>query len=317
MIVVTGATGKLGQRIVEQLVELLPAGQIGATAREPTKADALTKKGVRVRQGDFAQPASLASAFEGVTQLLLVSSNAEAYGGDALAQHRAVIDAARAAGARRIVYTSHMGVSPTSAFSPMHNHAATEAMLRDSGIAYTALRNGFYASTVPMAVGDAASSGVLATPQDGKVSWTAHADLAAAAAQIVMQEGRFDGPTPPLTAAEALDFADVATILSQLHGRPVEWQPISDEEQEKRLSANGVPAHVIGIMLGMYRAARVGEFAAVDPTLATLLGRNPTSLRDVLAAGKDDLDRDDQSPRSTPMPAVIDRNRLSSAGAFT
>src|SRR5690606_3806064 len=125
MIIVTGATGQLGRAIVENLVRRVPAEQVGASCRDPEKASALVALGVRVRRGDFEEPASLAHAFEGATQLLLVSSNARARGGDALAQHRRAIEAARRAGVRRIVYTSHMAASASSAFPPMHDHAAT------------------------------------------------------------------------------------------------------------------------------------------------------------------------------------------------
>lgn len=287
MLVVTGATGKLGRLIVERLLDVMPADHVGASARDPSNASALAQRGVRVRRGDFAEPDSLASAFEGASQVLIVSSNAAASGGDPLAQHRAAIAAARDAGARRIVYTSHMGASASSAFPPMRTHAATEEMLRDSGVAWTALRNGFYASTVPIMIGDAASTGVLAAPRDGKVSWTAHADLAAAAAAILADEGRFNGPTPPLTATRAVDLDDIAGILADLHGRPIERQVIANEELAARMAEQGAPPAAAQTTLAMYRAARAGEFSAVDPTLSALLGREPMSLRDVLAGGTD------------------------------
>ncbi len=282
MIVVTGATGRLGRQIVERLLERLPPERLGASARDPGKADELSRRGVRVRRGDFAEPASLAAAFEGASQLLLVSSNAAAQGGDPLAQHRAAIDAAKAAGVRRIVYTSHMAAGTDSAFPPMLTHASTEDMLAASGLAWTALRNGFYASTVPMLVGDAAATGVLAAPRDGKVSWTAHDDLAAAAVAILTQEGRFEGPTPPLTASEALDLADVAACLSEGRAQPVERREIADEALADAMTQRGAPPAAIAITLGLYGAARAGEFAAVDPTLAALIGRSPVGLRDVL-----------------------------------
>lgn len=282
MIVVTGATGQLGRQIVEQLLERMPADQLAASARDPGKATDLAQRGVRVRHGDYTEPASLAAAFESASQLLLVSSNAGAHGGDPLAQHRAAIDAAKTAGVRRIVYTSHMGASATSAFPPMHTHAATEGMLREAGIAWTALRHGFYTSTVPMMAGDAASSGVLAAPADGKVSWTTHADLAAAAAVILTDEGRFDGPTPALTASEALDLTDIAAILSDLHDRTVERPVIPEPTQRETMTRYSVPAPVIDITLAMYRAAWAGEFAAVDPTLAALIGRRPVTVRRML-----------------------------------
>lgn len=167
-----------------------------------------------------------------------------------------------------------MGASATSAL-PMHTHAATEDMLRVSELAWTALRNGFYASALPMMIGDAASSGVLAAPEDGPVSWTTHADLAAAAAAILAEPGRFEGPTPPLTASRALDLTDVAAILADRHGRPIKRCIIPDEQLEAGMADHGVAAPVIAITLAMYRAARAGEFAAVDPTLGELIGHTP------------------------------------------
>jgi NAD(P)H dehydrogenase (quinone) len=276
MIVVTGATGKLGHLIVEQLLERVPADQVGATARDPGKAADLAARGVRVRAGDFADPASLAHAFAGATQVLIVSSNAGAYGGDTLGQHRAAIAAARAAGAGRVLYTSHMGASPTSAFAPARDHAATEALLRESGLAWTALRNGFYATSAFAMIGDGLETGVIARPADGLVSWTGHADLAAAAAVIALDDS-YQGPTPPLTGAEALDFAGIAAVASEVLRRPIRREVVTDDAFRARVGP------MAEFFLGFYQAARAGELAAVDPTLARLLGRAPTAMRDLVA----------------------------------
>lgn len=283
MIIVTGATGQLGHAIVERLAERVPAEHIGVSVRDPDKADRLAALGVRVRRGDFAEPHSLEHAFEGAHQVLLVSSNARAYGGDTVAQHRGAIDAARAAGVRRIVYTSHMGASDASAFPPMHDHHATEALLAQSGLAWTALRNGFYANSGIALMGDAMQTGSFDAPADGKVSWTAHADLAEAAAIVLADEGRFDGPTPALTAAQSLDLAELARIAAGVLDRPVQRQTISDEELRARMTARGTPAAVVDIVLGMYVASRNGEFDRVDPTLAQLLGRRPIDMRELIA----------------------------------
>jgi len=282
MIVVTGATGRLGRRVVQALLEIVPARDIAISVRDPAKAADLAAQGVRVRRGDFAEPASLGDAFAGATRLLLVSSNAAASGGDPIAQHRDAIDAARAAGVRRIVYTSHMGASATSAFPPMRDHARTEAMLADCGIAWTALRNGFYASTVPQLIGDAAAQGAIEAPADGPVAWTAHADLATAAARVLVAGGHH-GPTPPLTATDALNLDAVAGIVSDLTGKPVERRLVSDDVQASRLAAAGLPPAAVEITMGIYRAARAGEFAQTHPLLAELIGRPPVTLRDVLA----------------------------------
>ncbi len=273
MIVVTGATGLLGGAVVERLLGKVPAAEIGVSVRDPAKATALAERGVRVRRGDYDDAASLAHAFEGAEQLLLVS--AAATGEPALRQHATAIDAARAAGVRRIVYTSHMGANPASAFAPMPDHAATEAMLEASGLAFTALRNGFYTSSGRMLLGQAFETGELAAPADGPVSWTAHDDLAEAAAIVLTDEGRFEGPTPPLTGSAALDLAGLA---AEVLGRPIRRTVLTDAQYREAL-----PEPVAEMLLGLFAASRAGEFAAVDPTLGELLGRPPLTVRDVLA----------------------------------
>ena len=285
MIVITGASGQLGRAVVERLLERLPAAELGVSMRDPAKGSELAGRGVRVRQGDYDDPASLRRAFEGATQLLLVSSNSG--GADTPRQHQSAIEAARDAGARHIVYTSHMGASADSHFPPMRHHAATEALLEAFGVAFTSLRNGFYASSGLMQLGhaldrDALDGGTVTAPQDGPVSWTAHADLAEAAALILTDEGRFEGVTPPLTGTEALDLADLAAIATELGGREVKRTVISDDEHRANLSARGVPDAAADMMVGLYLASRRGEFAATDPALARLLGRAPTSMRTVI-----------------------------------
>ncbi len=282
MIIVTGATGQLGRLIVTKLLDRVPADQIGVSVRDP-KASHLEALGIRVRQGDFGDVESLRHAFEGATQILIVSSNAAASGGDPLAQHRNAIDAAKAVGAKRIVYTSHVAASATSAFPPARDHAATEAMLAESGLAWTALRHGFYAESGMMMNGEGLETGMIDAPADGKVSWTTHADLAEADAIILADEGRFDGPTPPLTAAQAIDIDEFAAIASDVLGKPVSRKLMSDEEFKARMAARGAPEGASKMALGLYIAARNGEFAAVDPTLEAMLGRRPTDMRTLIA----------------------------------
>jgi uncharacterized protein YbjT (DUF2867 family) len=166
----------------------------------------------------------------------------------------------------------------------MPDHAATEASLQASGMAFTSLRNGFYAANGLMLMGDALQTGRLIAPQDGPVCWTAHADLAEAAAIALTDEGRLDGLTPPLTAAAALDLAGIAAIASDLTGRPITRVTVADEEWRAGLVSRGMPERQAGMLLGLFLASREGEFAAVDPALERLLGRPPMSMRDVLAA---------------------------------
>lgn len=283
MIIVTGGSGKLGHAIVMRLLERVEPSRLGVSVRDPEKVDDLAKRGVSVRQADFEDASSMRAAFEGATKVILVSSNAAAFGGDPIAQHRNAISAARDAGVGRIFYTSHQAASPTSAFDPARDHATTERMLGEAKIPFTSLRNGYYASTVAMLLGDAVKTGELKAPEDGKVSWTAPADLAEAAAILATGGGeRIDGPIT-LTAAETFDLVAVAALAAEIFGRPVKRVRVSDEDYVAALLARGLPAGAAKLFLSSFVASRAGEFDCVDPTLQKLLGRQPTPLRDVLA----------------------------------
>jgi NAD(P)H dehydrogenase (quinone) len=280
MIIITGASGKLGQAIAEQLLEKRPATQFGVSVRNPEKARSLGERGVRVRQGDFEDAKSLYHSFEGASQVLIVSSDSS--GDAAVHQHRNAINAAKTVGARRVLYTSHMGSNAASSFQPMREHAAAEAMLQASGTVFTSLRNGFYAESALMLMGQALDTGKLVAPDDGPVSWTAHADLADAAVIALTNEGRLDGLTPPLTGSEDLDLAAIAAITSELIGRKITRVRVADKEYRAGLISHGVSESRADMLLGLFAASREGEFAAVDPTLERLLGRPPMSMRDVL-----------------------------------
>lgn len=280
MIIVTGATGQLGRRIVESLLTRVPANQVGVSVRDPQKAQDLADRGVRVRQGSFTDPDSLSHAFEGANQVLLVS--VDKLGVEAIRQHRAAIDGAVAAGARRILYTSHMGADRASQFEPCRDHAVDEEALQACGVPFTSLRNGFYATSAVRFLGQAAETGQLVLPADGPVSWTAHVDLADAAAAILTEEGRFDGPTPPLTAAQAINFDEVAALASELTGRTIKRITVSDEEFRQQTAGHGVPAEQTNLIIDIFAASRAGEFATADPTLAKLIGHEPAGFDTVL-----------------------------------
>lgn len=282
MIVITGATGRLGSQIVDRLLERVPADTVGVSVRDVEKTTALSQRGVRVRAGDFTDPATLEHAFEHADRVLIVS--AAIRGGDAVAANTAAIDAARAAGAKRILYTSHQAASRDSLFAPQVTHAETEAYLAQQGVPFTALRNGFYTSTLGIYVGEARKTGRLVLPQDGPVSWTAHADLAEAAAVAITQDGALDGVTAPLTAPDMLDFEAVAGLLSDITGRTVARVVADDEEWKAAAIERGMPPQAAEFSLGMFRAARRGEFAVTDPTLGTIIGHPATSARSVLEA---------------------------------
>ena len=287
-LIVTGSTGQLGGLVVRALVEYYPAERIVATTRVPEQADELRALGVQVRWADYDKPESLAEAFAGVGRILVISSNARAYGEDPIAQHQAVFSAAQKAGAQRIVFTSQMAASASSAFPPMHDYAASEALLENCGVPFTILRNGFYATSGIQILEEALATGQLTTAPDGKISWVAHADLAEAAALILAGEAQFEGVTPPFTGPEALDFTDLAALASEFLNQKVTHHILSDEEMRAPFSARGIPETVIKMVLGLYLGARNNEWSTVDPTLQKLLGRPLLTMREQLEhqAGK-------------------------------
>ena len=283
MLIVTGASGKLGGLAVEALLRIVPVAQIGVSVRNPQKLAWLAARGVRVRQGDYADADSLRHAWQGARRVLLVSSNARTYGEDPLQHHETAIKVAKELGVERIFYTSQTASSAQSLFPPARDHAATEAMLAASGLAWTALRHGFYAdSAIGMNEHGFASSRLVGSA-DGKVAWTTHDDLAEVDARLLAGQEIFEGTTPPLTGSEALALADLAQMASTMTDRTITRETISEETLLHHLENADVPAPVRRVIQGYYRAAKAGEFAVVDPTLARILGRAPRLMRDVLA----------------------------------
>jgi len=281
MIVVTGATGALNGATVDHLLSRVPAAEVAVVVRDVAKARRFAERGVQVRHGDYADPASLPAAFAGADQVLLVSSNDP--GADAVSLHRNAIDAAVTAGVGRILYTSHQGAAADTPFSRGRDHAATEQLLAESGTAWTSLRNGFYAHSLSWLAGPWRETGRITVPADGPVSWTAREDAAEAAAVILVSDGAYDGPTT-LTAGAAPTFAEIAEIASRLSGREIECVVTDPEEWVAARIAAGQPEFVARFTLGMYQAAHDGFFAGVDPLLATLLGREPRPVSDAITA---------------------------------
>jgi NAD(P)H dehydrogenase (quinone) len=280
MIVITGATGALNGTTVEHLLKRIPADQIGVSVRDVAKAQGFADRGVRVRRGSYEDPVALLDSFEGADQVLLVSSSDP--GADGVGLLRAGIETAVAAGARQVLYTSHQHTGLDSPFFPARDHAATEALLAGSGVAWISLRNGFYAHSLDWLLGPWRQTGVIATPADGPVSWTERADEAEAAAVILAGERHFDGPLT-LTASAAVTFDEIAGIASELTGRGIRRVVVGDEKWVAEQVAQGTPELMARFLLGFFQAAREGRFAGVDLLLGDLLGHQPRTVRDLLA----------------------------------
>lgn len=280
MIVITGVTGALNGATADYLLERIDPSGLAVVTRDPSRAQRFTDRGIEVRRGDYAEPDSLPAAFSGADQLLLVSSNDP--GADAVALHRAAVDAAVHAGVGRILYTSHQGAAHGSPFAPADAHAATEDLLRASGLPWTSLRNGFYAHSTAWLMGPWQSTGTVSVPVDGPVSWTAREDAAEAAARILLADEPYDGPVT-LTAPTAPTFGELADLASERSGRTIEFEVLGEDEWLARSTAAGQDPHMAGFLLGMYQAAGQGRFAGTDPLLGQLLGRAPRPVQDQIS----------------------------------
>ncbi|HEX7349928.1 NAD(P)H-binding protein [Brachybacterium sp.] len=278
MIVVTGATGTLNGSTLDHLLTRIPPHRIGVSVRDPARAAHLADRGIRVRQGSYDDPAALRRSFAGAEQVLLVSSSD--LSSDVIAQHRRAIDAAVDAGAQRILYTSAHGTAFDTPYPPLAIHAATEQHLAASGVAWTALRNGFYGDPAQL-LGAWQETGVIAMPADGPFSWVDRRDAAEAADEILTADEPFDGPID-LTLPVPVTLADFAASASQIAGRQIDRVIVDDESWVSDATTNGVPEAVARFTLSMFQATRSGHFSGSDPTLTRLLGREPRSITDQL-----------------------------------
>jgi len=284
-LLVTGASGKLGQRVLELLLEA-DAGTIIAATRSPEKLASFAKKGVIVRQADFSDPASLIKAFAGVDRLLLISTDAL---GVRLNQHIAAIKAAEEAGVKHVLYTSIANVNANSTAQVGPEHYGTEQALINSKLGYTFLRNNIYTDMFLGTLGQAISTGTLyAASADGKIGYVTREDCARAAAATLADgfEGRrsFD-----ITGPEALSQYDVADIASKISGKTVNYVPLTLEALINGMVSAGLPQPVAELYASFDGAAAKGELNVVTNAVEELTGRKPTSVEDFLAANRQAL----------------------------
>ncbi len=215
MIAITGATGQLGQHVIENLLKTTPASHLVAIARNPKKAAPLSQRGIAVRQADYANEAALTTALQGVDKLLLISSSEV---GQRTAQHRNVIQAAIAAKVKFIAYTSllHADKSPLALAD---EHIETEKMLAESGIPHTLLRNGWYTENYLASVPAALKHGVfIGAAGQGKIASAMRADYAAAAARVISEEGHA-GNVYELAGDDAWTLRQLADELTHQSGK--------------------------------------------------------------------------------------------------
>jgi NAD(P)H dehydrogenase (quinone) len=284
MILVTGATGQFGKSAIDFLLKKsISSTNIVALVRDEEKATELKNQGVELRTGDYDNYTSLVNSFMGIEKLLFVS------GSDIMnrnAQHENVISAAKEAGVKHIVYTSFLGKDQTET-SPLwvviESHLKTEALLRESGLDYTILKNTLYMDFVPAFLGEnVLETGIIYLPAgNGKVGAVLRSEMAEATANILTSEDH-SGKTYQFTSNEAFSYQEVAQHLSEITGRTINYvSPVTDE-YVKTLTEHGVPADFIGLFNGFAVAQAKGELEMVSSDLKQLLGRKPTAIKTFL-----------------------------------
>ena len=289
MILVTGATGQFGSKAIDHLLKKgVNASEISALVRDAAKAQSLRDKGVELRIGDYTDYELLVKAFQGVDKLLLVSSNDRGTVENRTAQHINVIKAANAANVKHVVYTSFVRnpkfeESAIAAFQ--NSHVQSEQCLIVSGIDYTILQNGIYLEMIPIfAGGKVAETGVVMYPaQNGKASWVLREELSEAAAHVLTTEGH-ENKIYPLTNTESVSFEEIAKEMSETLDKEIHYQSPPVNEFETILEHFGVPALYIG-MFTMWATAQAQDALNLnDVTLASFLGRKPTTVKQFIKA---------------------------------
>lgn len=280
-IIVTGATGHLGRLVVEALLErgVEPAA-IVATGRSVERLADLAERGVGVERLDFDDvPASVPWLSSG--DVLLLVSGSEV--GRRVAQHGAVVDLAARSGVRRLVYTSAPAADHTTlVLAP--EHAATEALVRESGLRFTFLRNGWYTENYESAFEQARATGVVAgSAADARFATAPRADYAAAAAVVLTGDGH-DDAVYELSGDTAWDFDEFAAVAGEVLAREVRYQRLTPEEHQQTLVRAGLDEATAGFVVALDRDARAGLLAVTTGELGKLLGRPTVPLRDTLAS---------------------------------
>ncbi|MET9541300.1 SDR family oxidoreductase [Streptomyces sp. NPDC006553] len=277
-LVVTGATGQLGRLVIDALLSspTVPAESVVAVVRDKVKAADLAERGVELRIADYSKPETLAGAFEAGDRVLLVSGSEV---GQRVAQHSAVIDAAKAAGVAQLAYTGVLGGDEAD-FELAAEHKVTERLILDSGLPYTFLRNGWYTENYTANLAPVLAHGaVVANAGEGRVASAGRADYAAAAAAVLA------GPAEEhlnkayeLSGDTAWSFAEYAAEVAAQSGREITYRNVPAEAHLAILTGAGVPAPFAEILVDVDRAVEHGALARQTGDLTRLIGRPTTPI---------------------------------------
>lgn len=276
---VTGATGKLGTKIVEKLLETVPADQLAVSVRNPEKAEALRARGVDVRHGDFDRPETLESAFQGIDRLLIISADGD--NETRIRQHSNAVAAAERSGVRFIAYTSIANARESKNFlAPTHK--ATEEAILKTGIPYSFLRNNWYLENEMSSIqGVLAGAPWVTSAENGKVGWALQQDYADAAAAVLSGEGHEN--TVYELSGELLTQEEIASALGEVLGKEVPVQHVDDAAYRDIMKNAGVPDFLIPMVVDIQKGIREGTLEVESDDFEKVLGRPVTPIKEGLA----------------------------------
>jgi NAD(P)H dehydrogenase (quinone) len=281
MILVTAATGHLGSATIDFLLKKnTPASQIVGLVRDTQKAQGLLQKGIAVRQGDYFDYASLEGAFQGIDTLVFISSGTI---DNRVEQHTNVLHAAKAADVKHIIYTSALKTNPDMKFEVGVDHYHTEVAIKQSGLAYTILRNTFYTDILPAFMGPALQTGQwYYAAGNAKANFASRTDMAEALANVALQPSQHVNVLYEITSAHAYTFNEIAEVVNKATGKTFNYIPIPLAALKEGMKQAGLSEHDVHMYAGVADAIGAGEFDVTDPSLEKILQRKPVDLKDYL-----------------------------------
>lgn len=287
-ILVTGAAGHLGRRVIHHLLtsENVPAARIVAATRDPSKLADLAARGIEVRAADFDDPASLEKAFSGIDRLLLISTDAIGVPGKRLAQHEAAVTAAANAGVRHVVYTSMPKPQPGSPIPFAPDHYGTEQALAKSAMSWTILRNCWYMDNLAGSLPQVLRSGEWYTSAgEGRIGYVSREDCARAAAAALAADNDAKA-VYDITGPAALTIDEIAAIASEVFGKPIRVVQVSDDELAQRLAKAGLPDFAVSLLVAFDANSRAGNVDIASSTVEDLTDLRPMDFKTFFEANK-------------------------------
>lgn len=287
-LLVTGASGQLGRRVIHHLLQThkVAPQRIIATTRQPAALADLAEKGIVVRQADFEDPASLATAFAGADRLLLISTDALDRPGRRREQHLNAINAAAKAGVKHVVYTSMPRPEAGSPIPFAPDHLGTEQALAASPMSWTVLRHNWYAENLHLSLpGVLASGRWYSAAGDGATAYVTREDCARADA-AALASADTSRTTLNITGPAALSASQIAALATQVLGKPIQVVPVSAEQLAQGMAAAGVPAFMVPLLVSFDLNAAADRIGTVSDDVLRLTGTPAQALQEWLTVNK-------------------------------